>query len=172
MGARLQLSDAKWAKVQTFLAGDYRVGEPGGDDRNFIEAVLWWRRTGVPWRDLPEEFGPWKTVAFEVTAGHRHDCLSALPVIARVDPNCLLADKAYDSDTIRNELHARDAVARHPAHAFDKELYMARSEVECTFCLLKQARRFATRYEKTLRNYAAVVAIGCPSPPRDTGGPH
>jgi transposase len=27
--------------------------------------------------------------------------------------------------------------------------------------LLKQARRFATRYEKTLRNYAAVVAIGC-----------
>jgi transposase len=30
-----------------------------------------------------------------------------------------------------------------------------------TFSLLKQARRFATRYEKTLRNYAAVVAIGC-----------
>jgi len=27
--------------------------------------------------------------------------------------------------------------------------------------LLKQARRFATRYEKTLRNYAAVVALGC-----------
>ena len=62
MGARLQLSDSKWAKIQAFLAGDYRVGEPGRDDRNFIEAVLWWRRTGVPWRDLPDEFGPWKTV--------------------------------------------------------------------------------------------------------------
>ena len=37
----------------------------------------------------------------------------------------------------------------------------ARAEVECTINLLKQARRFATRYEKTLRNYAAVVAIGC-----------
>ena len=37
----------------------------------------------------------------------------------------------------------------------------ARSEIECTFNLLKHARRFATRYEKTLRNYAAVVAIGC-----------
>ena len=44
---------------------------------------------------------------------------------------------------------------------YDKELYKARSEVECTFNLLKQARRFATRYEKTLRNYAAVVALGC-----------
>lgn len=29
---------------------------------------------------------------------------------------------------------------------YDRELYMARSEVECTFSLLKQARRFATRY--------------------------
>jgi transposase len=45
--------------------------------------------------------------------------------------------------------------------AYDKERYKARSEIECTFSLLKQARRFATRYEKTLRNYAAVVAIGC-----------
>jgi putative transposase len=44
---------------------------------------------------------------------------------------------------------------------YDKERYKARSEIECTFALLKQARRFATRYEKTLRNYAAVVAIGC-----------
>jgi putative transposase len=44
---------------------------------------------------------------------------------------------------------------------YDKDLYKARSEIECTFNLLKQARRFATRYEKTLRNYVAVVAIGC-----------
>jgi transposase len=44
---------------------------------------------------------------------------------------------------------------------YDKDLYKARAEIECTFNLLKQARRFATRYEKTLRNYAAVVAIGC-----------
>jgi putative transposase len=44
---------------------------------------------------------------------------------------------------------------------YDKHLDKSRSEVECTFNLLKQARRFATRYEKTLRNYAAVVALGC-----------
>ncbi|EYF06010.1 IS298, transposase OrfA [Chondromyces apiculatus DSM 436] len=26
-----------------------------------MEAVLWIDRTGAPWRDLPGEFGPWKT---------------------------------------------------------------------------------------------------------------
>src|SRR5271166_3285047 len=62
MGVGLQLNDAQWAKIRAFLVEDYRVGEPGRDDRNFIEAVLWWRRTGAPWRDLPEEFGPWQTV--------------------------------------------------------------------------------------------------------------
>jgi transposase len=31
-------------------------------DRNFIEAVLWWCSTGAAWRDLPVEFGSWKTV--------------------------------------------------------------------------------------------------------------
>jgi transposase len=72
------------------------------------------------------------------------------------------------SDAIRQELKSRDATAVIPPKAnrkapaeFDPELYKARSTVECTFNLLKQARRFATRYEKTLRNYAAVVAIGC-----------
>ena len=47
---------------------------------------------------------------------------------------------------------------------FDKDLYRACVLVECTINLLKQSRRFATRYEKTLRNYAAVVAIGCALP--------
>jgi transposase len=99
-------------------------------------------------------------VAFEVTAGNRHDCLSAPSLIATVVPQCLLADKAYDSDAIRADLQARNATAvippktnRKAPAGFDKEMYKARSAVECTF---KQARRFATRYEKTLRN-----AIGC-----------
>ena len=50
---------------------------------------------------------------------------------------------------------------RAPQIPYDRRLYKARAEVECTFNLLKQARRFATRYEKTLCNYIAVVAIGC-----------
>jgi transposase len=94
--------------------------------------------------------------------------VAAPALVERVKPACLLADKAYDTNPFRSVLDAGRCTPVIPpkknrVHAFDfdKELYKSRSEVECTFNLLKQARRFATRYEKTARNYAAVVALGC-----------
>ena len=59
---RLQLNDGQWSKLALVLEGQRGAGRRAKDDRSFIEAVLWWRRTGVPWRDLPGEFGPWKTL--------------------------------------------------------------------------------------------------------------
>lgn len=59
---RRQLDERQWGKIEAVLATERKVGRPPKDNRNFVEAVLWWRRTGVPWRDLPGEFGPWKTV--------------------------------------------------------------------------------------------------------------
>ncbi len=59
---RAQLREEQWRKVEAVLGEQRGAGRPGRNDRNFIEAVLWWRRTGVPWRDLPKAFGPWKTV--------------------------------------------------------------------------------------------------------------
>ena len=108
-------------------------------------------------------------VEFEVTVGQQHDSQRAAALITKVDAKILLGDKGYDVDAIREELQVRNAVAVLPPKAnrkepapFDKELYKGRSAVECTLNLLKQGRRFATRYEKTARNYSAVVAIGCP----------
>ena len=60
--ARVQLSENHWSKIFAVLFAVRGPGRPAQDDRRFIEAVLWWWRTGVPWRDLPREFGPWKTV--------------------------------------------------------------------------------------------------------------
>lgn len=59
---RVQLDERQWRRVEAILFLEQGAGRPARDNRNFIEAVLWWRRTGVPWRDLPEAFGPWKTV--------------------------------------------------------------------------------------------------------------
>ena len=57
MATRSWINDRQWARVQAALASRPRRGRPGSDDRRFFEAVVWWRRTGAPWRDLPDEFG-------------------------------------------------------------------------------------------------------------------
>lgn len=62
MALRTHLTDSQWQKVDRILESQRGAGRPGKDNRRFVEAVLWWRRTGVPWRDLPSEFGPWQTV--------------------------------------------------------------------------------------------------------------
>jgi transposase len=107
-------------------------------------------------------------VAFEITEGQRHDTQAAPQMIEASKPRCLLADRAYDSNEIREQLEQLGAVAVIPSKVnrvvpipHDKELYKARSAVECTFNLLKRARRFATRYDKTLRNFASIVALAC-----------
>ncbi len=57
------LSDEMWARVEPLLPGSVgRPGRPFRDHRQVIEGVLYRLRTGVPWRDLPVEFGPWQTV--------------------------------------------------------------------------------------------------------------
>lgn len=89
---------------------------------------------------------------FEVTQGQRHDIVPAPELVGRTQPQC------HDNGC---ETVIPSRAKRTNPQEYDKELYKARSEVECTFNLLEQARRFATRYEKTLRNYTAVVAIGC-----------
>jgi putative transposase len=62
MAVRTQLNDAQWGKIEAWIEATRGRGRRGKNDRNFFEAVLWWRRTGVPWRDLPDAFGPWQTV--------------------------------------------------------------------------------------------------------------
>ncbi len=105
---------------------------------------------------------------FELSEGQRHDSRPACELVQRAQTSCCLADKAYDSDAFRLVLDNQGCVAVIPSNAsragklpYDKELYKSRAEIECTSTLLKQARPFPTRYEKTLRIYAAVVALGC-----------
>lgn len=59
---RLDLSDAEWERLRPFLPiSNGRCGR-WRDQRQVIDALLHRVRTRVQWRDLPERFGPWKTV--------------------------------------------------------------------------------------------------------------
>ena len=59
---RHALTDAQWRRVQRVLPKQKAGPEATRGDRLFIEAVLFRAKTGMPWRDLPERFGPWKSV--------------------------------------------------------------------------------------------------------------
>ena len=57
------LTDEMWAQVEPLLpCSDGRRGRPFRDRRQVTEGIIYRLRTGVPWRDLPAEFGPWQTV--------------------------------------------------------------------------------------------------------------
>ena len=78
----------------------------------------------------------------------------------------MLADTAYDANHFRAAIAAMNAVAVIPnnpsraiKYSLDEDLYKERHLIECAFAKLKQFRRVATRYEKTVRNYLAVVTI-------------
>ena len=77
-----------------------------------------------------------------------------------------MADTAYDSDRLRKAIAdkgVKAVIPNNPSRALkyplDTQLYAQRHLVECCFSKLKQFRRIATRYEKTARNYQAMIAL-------------
>jgi transposase len=105
-------------------------------------------------------------VRFALTAGHRGDAPQAGPLIEGLPAQAVVADAAYDADHLRQAIAAKGAVAvipnnpsRSSKHPLDKDLYAQRHLIECCFSKLKQFRRVATRFEKTARNYLAVVTL-------------
>lgn len=78
----------------------------------------------------------------------------------------MLADKGYDTNEILDFLKQRGAGACIPPKAnrrnrqdYDAHLYKERNLVERFFNRLKQYRRVATRYEKTARNFLAMLTL-------------
>lgn len=59
---RYCLSDAQWDVIQEFLPANGRRGKQWKDHRVVIDGILWALSDGGRWRNLPESFGPWKTV--------------------------------------------------------------------------------------------------------------
>lgn len=59
--ARFDLSDGEWAIIQPLLPNKPR-GVPRTDDRRVLNGIFYILRTGSPWRDLPERYGPYTSV--------------------------------------------------------------------------------------------------------------
>jgi transposase len=60
---RHELTDEQWELIHPILPPrTAKTGRPPSDPRQMLNGILWILRTGAPWRDLPERFGPWQTV--------------------------------------------------------------------------------------------------------------
>lgn len=103
---------------------------------------------------------------FILLPGQRHDILGVTPLLADIDFEALLADKAFDADWLRDELNERGALAvipprsnRKTLYEYDKHIYRWRHLVENYFAKIKEFRGLATRYDKTDISYAANLNL-------------
>ena len=105
---------------------------------------------------------------FVLTGGQAHESKTAATLLCGWNAGYVLADRAYDGNSVRRvieEMGAEAVIPPHPCRTapatYDRHLYKARHAIENGFAKLKQFRSLATRYDKTARNYAAQVALAC-----------
>lgn len=58
---RYEVSDEQWEQIKDMFVRA-KTGRPPKDNRMMFNAILWIARSGAPWEDLPERYGPYKTV--------------------------------------------------------------------------------------------------------------
>ena len=264
--SRYNLADLEWNSIRRFLPPERsgKAGRPWKCHREVLDGILFVLHTGIPWADLPSEFGKYKTVYnrfrrwvksglwnrifkklvdrflqagqidFEIwcvdgtiirahrvasgapkenetaeenaakhalgrsrggyatklhfltdgqgiplgvtaTPGQRNEAPEFENVMQaclvntfrkQKRPQALAADRAYSSNAIRQyiaKLGIEDVIptrsneTRH--YHFDKEKYKARNVVERAIGWIKECRRVATRYDKIIDNYLAMVKI-------------
>lgn len=108
-----------------------------------------------------------RPIALKITPGQAHDGKSAADMLASLKKGqTLLADAAYDSDALREDLRQRGVKGeikpmpgRVVALALNKSAYKKRNAVERFFNKMKHYRAVATRYEKHANNFLALVKL-------------
>jgi putative transposase len=110
---RYMLTDDLWAALKPLVekAKWYRGGQPPAvPDRDFFEALLYLARAGVPWRDLPAEFGSWDAVYNRFRRWVHSGGLKALFEAMTADPDLGPCRRVLiDSTIARARQHAAGA---------------------------------------------------------------
>ena len=103
-------------------------------------------------------------VRFELLPGNRYDTVGVEPLIRGVEFGGLLADKAFDSNWIIDELNQRGAmicISQRPQRKtpleIDLEIYEWRHLIENFFGKLKEFKRIALRSDKTDESFSAMI---------------
>lgn len=120
-----RMTEEDWAIVLlVFEAAQSRRGEPGHDDRKFLEAIHYFTLHNITWRVLPAEFGKWNSVWKRFWRLSRTGVFEVFfQLLAEQSPTAHLA-QFFDSTVVRAHVSAAGAkggnkIRRSAAHAAD-----------------------------------------------------
>ena len=107
-----------------------------------------------------------RPLRFMLTAGQRHDNLTAKDLLKGFQAEAVLADKAYDNNELRQTIGEMQAQAVIPSTRsrkipipHDAAIYKERNRIERCFNKLKHFRRFATRYDRRACHFLAFIHL-------------
>jgi transposase len=223
---------AEWATLKDKLQTIGWIWQCGDEGRNrrFLSGVYYLLRTGLPWADLPVEFGNsdavrkrfrrwckagiWqrllegtickahrsatgarggaaedigrsrgglttkigasvcaktqKIVRVILAPGQRNDCVLAAQMLGQAEAITVIADKAFDTDPVRNELAARGCTAvipskdnRRQPKKLNKAAYRQRHGIENVFSRVKDLVRITLRRDTTSISYLGFIHLAC-----------
>lgn len=123
MSGRGELTDAAWAVIAPQLPGNGTRGKQWKDHRTVINGILWKLRTGAPWRDLPERYGPWQSVYDRFVRWRRDGTWDRLLAHVQTKSDAVGEvewEVSIDSTSIRAHQHAAGA-RKQPAKADERK---------------------------------------------------
>jgi len=134
--ARSDMSDLEWDFIKQVLPNKSR-GVKRVDDRRVINGIFYVLRTGIPWRDLPSEYGPYTTI---------YNRFNRWTYAGIWEQGAIDVIPSKSNRKLPKE--------------FDAEIYKQRNKIERFFGRIKASfRRIATRHEKTSQNFMAMVKL-------------
>lgn len=123
MAGRGELTEEAWGVIAPLLPASGRRGGQWRDHRTVVNGILWKLRTGAPWRDLPERYGPWQTCADRLYRWRRDGTWDRILVHAQTRSDAageVVWEVSVDSSTARAHHHASGA-RRRPSRADEKK---------------------------------------------------
>jgi transposase len=144
-------------------AHQHSAGGRGGKEQNAIGKSRGGLTTKI--HVIINELG--KMIACEISGGQEHDVTYAQELLQHAPLQAtVIGDKGYDSNAFVTAIEQRGGIAVIPPRRtrvvqryYDRLLYRSRNLIERYFARLKQFRRMATRYEKTLKSFAGFLAV-------------
>ena len=115
------MTEAQWARLAPLLPPQRpHAGRPARDHRTVRSAILWVLRTGAPWRDLPERYGPWSRFRRWTAGGVWTRVLAVLQRAADAGGEIDSATHFVDGTVVRARQHAAGAVGRQEHEALGR----------------------------------------------------